>query len=149
MVAAEPWSGMVHGYRGRRRGLERGTNGMIGSQSTFPERDYSASLTRPLLMISFFGGPRKVNLLTVQWRCRIPSVGLIQGVFYFLREGCGSGPKLKVRNVLRPQHNYIHVFIFEFCHMKDEPYTIAITGGMGHKGRAAARPRTLRGAWID
>lgn len=46
------------------RGLE-GTNGSIGSQFTFPERDYFASLTRPLLMISFLGGPRKVNLLTV------------------------------------------------------------------------------------
>ena len=39
MVAAEPWPGMVHGLPRKTEGLEGGTNGKIGSQFTFPERD--------------------------------------------------------------------------------------------------------------
>ena len=40
-------------------GWKGGTNGSIGSHFTFPGKDYSASLARPLLMISFFGGPKE------------------------------------------------------------------------------------------
>ena len=52
--------GMVHGgTEGGRRGLEAWTNGIIGSQFAFPERDYWASLLRPLLMIPFLGDREK------------------------------------------------------------------------------------------
>ena len=75
MVAAddgEPRRGHgAWGTEGGRRGLEAWTNGIIGSQVAFPEIDYWASLIRPLLMISFFGSFRKVDLLlevTVYYR---------------------------------------------------------------------------------
>ena len=59
MVAAVHGDHGAWGTEGGRRGLEAWTNGISGSQFAFPETDYWASLIRPLMMISFYGDPKK------------------------------------------------------------------------------------------
>ena len=134
------------------RGLEEGTNGSNGSQSTFPETDYSASLARsPADDFLFWGSEESkpincLDFLVASW-C-FSSLGVeVYILFFFSERGAAAVPNSNVRNVVRPQQDYTRDLIFKFYHMGgDERYTITTTGGMGQKGRAAARPRTLRGA---
>ena len=150
MVAAEPWPGMVHGYRGRRRGLEGGDEWKHRKPVYLP-RDGLLCKPDPAPADDFlFWGSKKskpvncLDCLVALWYFSSLGVRNIQFVL-FLRARCGSGAKLKSSQRCKTPAKLHSSFIT----WGNEPYTITITGGMGHKGRAAARPRTLRGAWID
>ena len=139
MVAAEPWRGM---------GTEEDGGGWKGDEwnprkPIYLPRERLLSKPDPAPADDFlFWGSKKVNLLIVWWRGRPFCVGLDTKCSFSprgVRQRCQSQSPQR-----RSTPASLHIFE-SFLH---GTIAIAITGGMGHKGRAAARPRTLRGAWI-